>query len=156
MAIYVCRAFVEREILRRFPDYQAYMKRTKYRFIRRRSFDRGLSFPDTSSSHVAVPLRRRFFDARSAALHEHASRPTRTDIDETPTPPRSIHLGLLLTAPVHAGRLAAVPLRRGTHRRITARAARPPGTPLETHLFRTPACVSLRNSGSPTTLPTSP
>jgi len=33
MAIYVCRAFVEERFLRRFSDYQAYMQRTKYRFI---------------------------------------------------------------------------------------------------------------------------
>ncbi len=33
MAIYICRAFVEESFLRRFPDYQAYMQQTKYRFI---------------------------------------------------------------------------------------------------------------------------
>ncbi len=33
MAIYICRAFVEERFLRRFPDYQAYMQKTKYRFI---------------------------------------------------------------------------------------------------------------------------
>lgn len=33
MGIYVCRAFVEERFLRRFPEYQAYMQRTRYRFI---------------------------------------------------------------------------------------------------------------------------
>ena len=33
MSIYVCRAFVEERFLRRFPDYQAYMQKTRYRFI---------------------------------------------------------------------------------------------------------------------------
>ena len=33
MTVYVCRAFVEERFLRRFPDYQAYMQQTKYRFI---------------------------------------------------------------------------------------------------------------------------
>ncbi len=31
--IYICRALVEERFLRRFPDYQAYMKQTRYRFI---------------------------------------------------------------------------------------------------------------------------
>jgi protein-S-isoprenylcysteine O-methyltransferase Ste14 len=31
--IYVCRALVEERFLRRFSDYQAYMKQTRYRFI---------------------------------------------------------------------------------------------------------------------------
>ncbi len=33
MGIYVYRAFIEEEYLRQFPDYQAYMQRTRYRFI---------------------------------------------------------------------------------------------------------------------------
>ncbi len=33
MGIYVVRAFVEERFLRRFPEYQAYMQQTKYRFI---------------------------------------------------------------------------------------------------------------------------
>ncbi|MCF7973299.1 MAG: hypothetical protein K9N55_05760 [Phycisphaerae bacterium] len=33
LSIYICRALVEERFLRRFPDYQAYMKQTRYRFI---------------------------------------------------------------------------------------------------------------------------
>ena len=31
--IYICRALVEERFLKRFPEYQAYMKKTRYRFI---------------------------------------------------------------------------------------------------------------------------
>ncbi len=33
MGLYISRAFIEERFLRRFPDYQAYMQKTKYRFI---------------------------------------------------------------------------------------------------------------------------
>ena len=33
LSVYIVRALVEERFLRRFPEYQAYMKKTKYRFI---------------------------------------------------------------------------------------------------------------------------
>jgi len=32
-SVYVCRALVEERFLKRFPEYQNYMKQTRYRFI---------------------------------------------------------------------------------------------------------------------------
>jgi len=35
MIVYICRALVEESFLKKFPDYRAYMKKTRYRFIPR-------------------------------------------------------------------------------------------------------------------------